>query len=266
VTEPPELDRIRTALRTIDERAADQVKRCAVGAALLVDDLPLVWRRVNVLRVDRDRAGAADVAEEAEHLLGGLEHRGVILRGESSPGVAEALAAAGWTLDREAVMVRRHDRLPAASKAREVALEDLREHSAAFRASRPYGSDPRLIAELAALDARYTERAGARHFAIRDGDDWAASCQLLSADGVGELHAVGTLPEHRGRGHARAVIDRALVASAEAGNDFTFLQAVESDWPRHLYNRLGFEDVGRFHELYRFEGGHPAAALYASYG
>jgi ribosomal protein S18 acetylase RimI-like enzyme len=83
---------------------------------------------------------------------------------------------------------------------------------------------------------------------------------------VGELHAIGTLPEHRGRGHARAVIDRALVASAEAGNDFTFLQAVESDWPRHLYSRLGFEHVGRFHELYRFEGGHPAAALYASYG
>jgi hypothetical protein len=163
VTEPPELDRIRTALRTIDERVADQVKRCALGAALLVDDLPLVWRRVNVRRVDRDPPDPADVAEEAEHLLGGLEHRGLILRGEASAGVAEALAAAGWTLDREAVMVRRHDRRAAASKAREVALEDLREHSAAFRASRPYGSDPRLIAELAALDARYTERAGARH-------------------------------------------------------------------------------------------------------
>jgi ribosomal protein S18 acetylase RimI-like enzyme len=264
VTEPPDLDRIRAALRTIDERAADEVTPSTVGAALVVDDLPLVWRRVNVLRVDRDAADAEVVAREAERLLGGLAHRAAILRGGSSSGPARALAAAGWTLDRELVMVHRHERLPATPSAREVSLEDLREHSAAFRSSRPYGSDPRLISELSALDARYTERTGARHFAVREGDRWAASCQLLSAEGVGELHAVGTLPEYRGRGHARAVIVRALSASADAGNDFTFLQAVESDWPQHLYRQLGFEDVGRFLELYRFEEGHPAAALYAS--
>ena len=52
---------------------------------------------------------------------------------------------------------------------------------------------------------------------------------------------------HRGRGLARAVVLRAIEASRLAQHELTFLVADEDDWPRRLYERLGFETIGRVH-------------------
>jgi hypothetical protein len=39
---------------------------------------------------------------------------------------------------------------------------------------------------------------------------------------------------------------RAAAESRAAGNDLTFLVADADDWPQRLYERLGFETVGRY--------------------
>jgi hypothetical protein len=38
---------------------------------------------------------------------------------------------------------------------------------------------------------------------------------------------------------------RGLTQSHAAGNDLTFLVADADDWPQRLYEKLGFETVGR---------------------
>ena len=42
---------------------------------------------------------------------------------------------------------------------------------------------------------------------------------------------------------------RALDASREAGHDLTFLLAVRDDWPKELYAKLGFDEIGRVWEF-----------------
>ena len=58
-----------------------------------------------------------------------------------------------------------------------------------------------------------------------------------------------TLERFRNRGLARATVTRALDASREAGHDLTFLLAVRDDWPKELYAKLGFDEIGRIWEF-----------------
>jgi ribosomal protein S18 acetylase RimI-like enzyme len=261
---PAATEEIAEFLRAVDGLVADAQLPAAVGSAVVAEELPLVWRRLNVLRVDAPVAEARLVVEEAERVLGGagFGHRGVVLRSPAFERTAIEIECAGWVLDHELVLVHHHTAMPPAAGAEEVGLDDLEGMFEEFRRARPYGSDEGLVAQLAALDRRYAERAGARFFAARADGGWASSCQLFSRGGIAEVHAVGTRAPYRGQGLAGAVIAAALEASAASGNRFTFLQTMKSDWPQHLYRSLGFEDVGLFYELYRFEPGHPAAPLY----
>ena len=90
-----------------------------------------------------------------------------------------------------------------------------------------------------------------KFFAARVDGVIASYCELYSHGGVGQIEAVGTLDEFRNRGLARATVSRALAASREAGNDLTFLMAREDDWPKELYRKLGFDEVGRAYEFVR---------------
>jgi hypothetical protein len=44
-------------------------------------------------------------------------------------------------------------------------------------------------------------------------------------------------------------VTRALDASREAGHDVTFLIADRDDWPKELYAKLGFDEIGRIWEF-----------------
>jgi RimJ/RimL family protein N-acetyltransferase len=69
---------------------------------------------------------------------------------------------------------------------------------------------------------------------------------------------VNTLPQFRGRGHGRAVVQHAL-DKARATHELVYLEALEEDWPQNLYSRLGFDEIDRCHHHVR--RGHPATAL-----
>jgi predicted GNAT family acetyltransferase len=73
-----------------------------------------------------------------------------------------------------------------------------------------------------------------------------AHAELYSHDGVGQIEDVVTLEPYRGRGLARALVLRAGAESRAVGNDLTFLVADADDWPYRLYERLGFETIGRY--------------------
>ena len=95
------------------------------------------------------------------------------------------------------------------------------------------------------------DRAGAvTRLAVRDPATGAlaAKADLLVSGTVAEIDDVLTLPDHRGRGYASALVLEAVDLANAAGADLVFLEAAADDWPQHLYVRLGFETVGTIHE------------------
>jgi ribosomal protein S18 acetylase RimI-like enzyme len=59
-----------------------------------------------------------------------------------------------------------------------------------------------------------------------------------------QVEDVATMPAYRGRGHARAVVQHAVEEAWAGGHEFVFLVADGEDWPKELYTKLGFEEVG----------------------
>lgn len=82
-----------------------------------------------------------------------------------------------------------------------------------------------------------------------------SECSLFSQGGVAQVESVHTVAEHRGRGLARAVLERAVAEAHAAGHELVFLRADADDWPRQLHRRLAFAEVGSVWELLCAETG-----------
>ena len=96
---------------------------------------------------------------------------------------------------------------------------------------------------------RRTGEAGGDRWFVAPPEEPAAACCLLSGGEIGQVEDVGTLAAARGQGLAKAVIRAAIAASREAGHRHTFIVADADDWPRLLYEKLGFETCGVLHVL-----------------
>ncbi len=75
-----------------------------------------------------------------------------------------------------------------------------------------------------------------------------AKADLLISDRVAQIDDVLTLPDHRGRGYASALVLDAAARAQAQGADLVYLEAAEDDWPKELYARLGFVVADRIHE------------------
>ena len=111
---------------------------------------------------------------------------------------------------------------------------------------REFGFDEATIAAVEVADAAVGGAAAERGFVSRAADGTIAAWARLYTDGVlGQIEDVQTLIAHRRRGHGEAVVRAAMAASRAAGHDLTFLWADAEDFPRRMYQRLGFVVVGR---------------------
>ncbi len=61
------------------------------------------------------------------------------------------------------------------------------------------------------------------------------------ANRVQAILSVGTLPEARGRGVARAMVLELVGRARRSGADIIYLIARADDWPKALYRKLGFD-------------------------
>jgi ribosomal protein S18 acetylase RimI-like enzyme len=141
---------------------------------------------------------------------------------------------------------RRAPDLPTEHEVREVAEPELRPLWAEAIRTEPHGKDAALVQQI--LEHRHDVSAAipTRLFAAEADDKLVAHAELYSEDGVGQVEDVATLPDYRGRGLARSLVLHAVAESHAAGNQLTFLVADADDWPLRLYERLGFETVGRY--------------------
>ena len=248
---PSDLERAVSFEEALHDRCAERIVPFGFGRALFNDTLPLVWD-LNVLRVDEPAgATAEELAAEADRLHGdaGQSHRRVAVDDERAGGaLADPFRALGWRVDSFLVMGWRGtgERVAGADTAIEEvdagALRPLRE--AIIRAE-PWATSEevtRMVADAGQLVGRV---GNARHFAVRASGEVASAADLYSDGRTAQVENVATLPEHRGRGHASAVVLCTVEEALAAGHDFVFLVADAEDWPKELYVRLGFAPLGR---------------------
>jgi ribosomal protein S18 acetylase RimI-like enzyme len=250
-----ELDRCIDFLRSFTLRLAERTSPGRLGQAVLNDRLPRVWS-LNYLLAERELGTdvtAADLAEEADRLLGasGLGHRKIeVLEGETAARLEAGFRELGWHVERDIVMTHRRppDRKSDTSAVEELEASDLNDVWAEGTRSSPYGVDEEVVRQLVE-QKHLLAAAGARFFAARVDGRIASHCDLYSDGSTGQIEAVMTLEAFRNRGLARAVVTKALEESRAAGDDLTFLLADGDDWPRDLYDKLGFYEVGSVYEF-----------------
>jgi ribosomal protein S18 acetylase RimI-like enzyme len=235
-----ELDRVRRFLAAEDDRFASRRVSLEFGTALFDDALPRVWD-LNFVRVERD-ADLELVLAETDRVQGeaGLEHRKIKTPFEPD------LAAPGWKVTCLVAMVHREGGLAGTDgRVEEVDAEALRPKWEAD------DRDDETVRQLVAARFLRGSRIGARYFAARADVRLVSECTLFFDGETAEVDSVETLEPYRGRGLAKAVVSRAVAEARQARHDLVFLLADEDDWPKELYRRLGFEEIGRVWELLR---------------
>jgi ribosomal protein S18 acetylase RimI-like enzyme len=105
-------------------------------------------------------------------------------------------------------------------------------------------ADEKTVSEMNAADLLQMKAANSRVFGIVEDGEVVSSAQLYSDGGTAQVEDVATLPAYRGRGHAKALVTRAVEEAVAGDHEFIFLVADGDDWPKKLYNRLGFDEVG----------------------
>jgi GNAT superfamily N-acetyltransferase len=240
-----EFERALAFEEALREQGVDQIVPFRWGDAVLTPSLPHVWD-FNLLRVTKRGATAAELAAEADRIQGdaGIAHRRVATKDEH---LAEGFAELGWEANRFVFMAYRGGgpRGPSRSEAREVAREAILPIREALVREAPWADDEVAVRQVLEAGARLARAVGPRHFAVHVDGQVVSAADLYTDGSTAQVEDVVTLAPHRNRGHASAVILRAVGEALAGGSDFVFLVADEEDWPKELYSRLGFEPIGR---------------------
>ncbi len=216
------------------------------GTAVFTDELP---RRFdgNYLRVERE-AAPEELAAEAKRLA-----RPLIfvpdpdLGGKLAPWFKER----GWRIDRHLVMaqLREPDRIADLSLVRELEEQALRSPRRRLMEGYPWGK-PEVIEQLFQAKALIGKRVTVRCFGVPLDNEVVSYADLYVDGADAQVEDVGTLPEHRGKGYATAVILGAIEQARASGADFVFLVADAEDWPKELYRKLGFDELGHYTKFF----------------
>jgi RimJ/RimL family protein N-acetyltransferase/predicted GNAT family acetyltransferase len=248
--------RIRSFQRSLEEAIAERSEPFAHGVGFFSDSVPSVYD-ANYLVLDR-LATADEHAAEAEALMERFHHRKVVAF-DGGRALARGFLERGWQPTTHLVMAHRRkpDRLVDTSSVRELTHTELAAVKHATMLAEPWGS-VRLGEQLRVVRQRVGSSVSLRFFGAFADGQIAAYCELRSDGRTAQIEDVATLPAARGRGLGRAVVQFAL---EEAGrtHDVVFLEALEDDWPRELYAKLGFDVVDERH-LYLLTG-HPLTGL-----
>lgn len=238
----------------IDERANEEVAEYEWGRAFLSPTLPLAWD-ANWALIERPGMTAAAVVAAAEESLAGYGHRAVAIADEADGArlAPEIAAIPGWEAETNLYMAWRERQIAGGDDVRECTLaecEDLRRELIRGEFPPEMPDRDETAAQLLEMNRRAGGAAGDRWF-VAPAQQPAAACCLLSGAGIGQVEDVGTLASARGNGYAKAAISTAISASRLAGHEITFIVADAEDWPRLMYEKLGFEPCGNLHVFRR---------------
>jgi predicted GNAT family acetyltransferase len=256
-----EASRIIAMSRWAADATATRVEPWRFGSAIFTDDFPGRYDS-NFLRVERaiGVATAGDLAAQADAMQASLLHRQLVFEHAADGArVAPGFRELGYLADEAVLMVQRRpvDVPPDAPVAVEVDAATLRPLVVATRLA--YAGAAQAEAEmLADFREAAAGRAGTRYFAVELDGVLVSSCELWTHNGVAQIEDVNTLEAWRNRGAGRAVVLAAAAAARAARADLVWLAADADDWPRRLYEKLGFRPIGGMWQCTRLAPDHPA--------
>lgn len=235
--------------RRAHEEIAQRLERLRYGFACLDETLPLVYF-ANLLWVTAEpgEVSAAEIIADADRLLAPLPHRWVVVDREPLwRSLEDDFSAAGWGRQTHVFMIhnRRRDRLPERDAVREVSHDDIRAAEMRYLATQPWCTTEEPARQVLEHHLRLGRRLGERCFAVYDGDDVCAFAKLRARDRIAQVEDVVVLEQYRGAGLGRLVTSAALGEGLRLDPDVLFIVADDEDWPKELYERLGFEPAGR---------------------
>lgn len=234
-------------MRTVDERAAEQVVPFRWGRALINQRLNLV-HDLNYLIADQlDGADARVLAAEADRIQGGagVSHRRVNVDDQAiADRMVPGFISADYQPERFAVMAHRRqpERSVDTGEVREVDWAQVRPERELERRQQPWATSPDIVAQILAKHELTARHVATRYFGVLLDGRVVSSCELRTEGEVAQIETVETLDAYRRRGLSRAVVSAALEAAG--GSEFVFLVTDATDWPQAFYRRLGFEQVG----------------------
>jgi uncharacterized protein (DUF952 family)/GNAT superfamily N-acetyltransferase len=195
-----------------------------------------------------DPVDAHTVEETTEEVGGnaGWPHRAAGLLWAGADDVAADLRDRGWNTQELVLMGR-----PAAPTGGGEGVEMVDEQEVhefwaqSWRRDLPARADQeRVIADLIGRERLNHRVVAVTNLVVREEGRVVASGQLRVDGGTAAVDSVLTDPAARGRGHADAILARALDLAARAGCDLVVLEAAAGDWPRRWYTRRGFAELG----------------------
>jgi GNAT superfamily N-acetyltransferase len=191
-------------------------------------------------------AGTVEAAAEEVAGNAGWPHRAAALLWTGAGDVAAELGRRGWHLQELLLMVRPAAPTTGGEHVEVVAEPEVHEFWArSWRRDLPDRPDrERVIADLVGREQLNDRVVAVTNLVVREEGQIVASGQLRVDGATAAVESVLTDPAARGRGHADAVLARALDLAYRAGCDLVVLEAAADDWPRHWYGRRGFEVVG----------------------
>jgi N-acetylglutamate synthase-like GNAT family acetyltransferase len=218
-----------------------------VGTAVFDERLPDRWDS-NYLYVEQETTAAELAAEIERH----GRKQAVVPDERLGAALAPAMAERGFRVDRHVVMVLRRepDRTPDLLRVVEVGHEQLRALRTQEILAQPWGSEETARTLLSAKPL-IAERVTARFFAALEEGEVVSGTDLYLEGRWAQVEDVATSPGHRNRGHASAVVLRAIAEARASGADFVFLVADDEDWPKEWYGKLGFDVVGCYYKFIR---------------
>lgn len=259
VAQPDPMQRASAFERAAAVAAAERVVEVDGGVAIFRDDLPSVWS-LNLVWFDvvPATATAASLAVQADTMQGeaGLSHRQIVVADEQAGArLADGFSALRWTVSASLYMARQRlsDR-PSNADVRDLDEPGQRPFRERLLRELPDGYTDDVIYQLRDAKRAVSAAVPTRWFAAYVDGEPASICELYVLGRTAQIEDVSTLEEYRNRGLASAVILRAVEEAQAAGAEFVFLVADEDDWPKHLYERLGFDPIGRAFSFVRKPG------------
>jgi uncharacterized protein (DUF952 family)/GNAT superfamily N-acetyltransferase len=186
-------------------------------------------------------ATAAEVGGDA-----GWPHQSAALTFPGARDVAAELGRRGWQVLELLLMARPAEPTRDGERAEVVAEPEVHEFwTQSWRRDLPEGPDrERVIADLVGREHLNDRVVAVTNLVVREEGRVVASGQLRVDGATAAVESVLTDPAARGRGHADAVLARAVDLAAGAGCDLVVLEAAADDWPHTWYARRGFAPLG----------------------
>jgi len=248
------LEKIVSFTRRTTALTADHVRQAAGAWIFSTPSIEVAWG-LNHVRLTAPTS-FTDATSLADRAQAGLDYRRVTLEpGALTPALEEAFTAAGWRAEHDLLMAlsRPPDRVVDTGRVIETAEAEHLKLGRMWSAEEHPETSADVLAALTRFWHRESEVFGDCFLGVADpdGEGILAKAKLRSDGDVAQVEDVYTIPRARGRGHGRALVTRAVELARQAGHELTFIIADDDDWPKRLYEQIGFAPVGRIVHFHR---------------